>query len=204
MSGIDPAYVPLVVALVLVILVLAWQGWKRRLQAWKTFAARHDWSFSNRWGSLEIQGLFLGQQLSVLTERRGAGKNRREVTVLRLELAALPSELTLEPEGLGDKLLKFFGRRDEEVGDAEFDAAFDLEDVSPETRALLRKPRVREQLLMLKRTFSRFSIEAGLLEAERRGVPHTVEALESLVAPALELARALHEAGGGTREQMRG
>ncbi|MBZ4415349.1 hypothetical protein [Myxococcus sp. RHSTA-1-4] len=175
--------------------------WNRRRETWNTFASRHDWGFSEKWGAVEVQGLFLGQQLSVLTESRGNGKHGREVTVLRLDLGmTLPPELTLSPEGLGDKFLKLFGGKDEEVGDEELDRALDVKRLSPESRAALRAPRVREHLLSLHARCARFSIEAGLLEAEWRGVPDTVDALEALVAPALRLAEALHEAAGKHRE----
>ncbi|NMO17349.1 hypothetical protein HPC49_24145 [Pyxidicoccus fallax] len=175
---------------------------KRRRQAWKALSSRHDWGFSERGNTLEVQGLFRGQQLSLLTERRRHRDEHAVATVLRLELSAMPPEPTVESEGLGDRFLKLFGHGDEEVGDEELDAALDMKRVTPETRALLRNPRVREQLLALHRTFKRFSIEAGLLEAEQRGIPDTVEALEALLAPALGLATALQEAVNGKREEL--
>jgi len=154
---------------------------------------------------MEVEGLYQGQQLSLLTEQRGSGKSRYTVAVVRLDVShALPVELSLEPETLGDRFLKLVGKRDEELGDAALDEAFDLKRLSPDARAVLRAPRVARPLLRLPRLFSRFSIEGGLLEVEQRGVPETPEGLEALVAPVLELADALGVVAATPEEQMRG
>lgn len=195
----------LVIAVVPLIAYGAWKQHVRRREAWRALAQAHGWSFNHSWGSLEVEGLYQGQQLSLLTERRGHGKNSYSVTVLRLDLGhALPPELSLEPEHFGDRLLKAFGVKDEELGDAALDEAFDLERLSPQARAVLRAPRVAPRLLALPRAYPRFSIEAGLLEAEQRGIPATREALEGLLAPALALADALHAVAADPSEQMRG
>ncbi|MFP2926431.1 hypothetical protein ACLESO_14665 [Pyxidicoccus sp. 3LG] len=203
-SPFSLTHVLLFVAVAAAVYLFRWYSMRRRHGDWSTFAARYDWVFSRSWGSLEVQGLHQGRQFSLLTESRGSGNNERRVTVVRLELGdALPSELTLEPEGLGDRFLKLFGKNDEEVGDAELDEALDLRNVTPESRAVLRAPRVRQQLLALKEHYARFSIVGGLLEAEQHGVPDTVAELEQLVAPALALSKALDEAAGPSRRRAR-
>jgi hypothetical protein len=182
-----------------------WRNYQRRLEAWRAFARRHGWRFRESLGSLEVEGLYQGQQLSLLTERRGSSKNRYTVTVVRLDVShALPVELSLEPETLGDRFLKLVGKRDEELGDAALDEVFDLKHLSPDARAVLRAPRVARPLLRLPRLFSGFSIEGGLLEVEQREVPDTSEKLEALVAPVLELADALGVVAANPEEQMRG
>ncbi|QSQ20302.1 hypothetical protein JY651_34290 [Pyxidicoccus parkwayensis] len=196
-------YVPaLLIALFLALMTFALlRSRKNQHEAWKGLAARHDWTFSETPGAMEVQGLHQGRQLSLLTEKRGAGKHRHHVTVLRLDLGdVLGRDLVLEPEGLGDRFLKLFGRRDEETGDAELDAALDLKRVSPEVRALLRAPEVGRRLLALREQAASFSIVAGMLEVEHHGIPETLGALEARVAPALELADALSTA----RQQLRG
>ncbi|MCP3135782.1 hypothetical protein [Pyxidicoccus xibeiensis] len=196
-------HVLLVLALIAVLWFFTSRARRERHEAWSTFAARNDWVFSkSKEGGMEIQGLHQERQLSVLTESRHGGNGHRIVTVVRLELGdALPPELTLEPEGLGDRFMKLFGVKDEEVGDAELDEALDLQHVTPESRAVLRNPRVRERVLALRDAYKRFSIVGGLLEAEQDGVPDTVAELDTLVAPAFALSRALDEAAGLSPEE---
>lgn len=78
---------------------------------------------------------------------------------------------------LGDVLGRSLMLEDEELGDAEHLA-----------------PEVTRHLQGLREHYPRFAIVAGMLEAELRGVPATLEALEAGVAPALELADALSTA----------
>lgn len=195
----------LFLAVLLLVAYVLWTRYQRRLEAWRALARQHGWSFRNSWSALEVEGLHDGQQLSLLTERRGHGKHRYTVTVVRLDVShALPPELSLEPEGLGDRFLKLLGRRDDELGDEALDEAFDLKRLSPKARAVLRAPRVVPCLLQLRRSFARFSIEAGLLEVEQPGVPGTDAELEALLAPVLDLADALGRVTGHPEEQLRG
>ncbi|WP_163990241.1 hypothetical protein [Pyxidicoccus caerfyrddinensis] len=170
---------------------------KSRHEAWKALAARHEWTFTETKGALEVQGLHHGRQLSLLTEQREGGKHRHTAAVLRLDLGdVLGRSLLLEPESLEDTFLELFGGKGEEVGDA----ALDLKRISPEVRALLRAPEVARHLLELRASYASFSIVAGMLEAELRGFPETLEALEAGVLPALGLANALYTA----RQQLPG
>ncbi|MBZ4407584.1 hypothetical protein ACJ2CR_22265 [Myxococcus faecalis] len=187
----------LMVLIALGIIVLGAREKRQQRQAWRIFATRQGWTFSQASDVLEVQGLYREQQLSLLTEKHGTGKGARFVTVLRLELTdALPQELQLETETVGDKFLKLFGKVDEEVGDAALDAALNLRDLSPRTRELLLTPSLREPLLRAHRHYHRLCIIAGMLEVAKEGVPTSPEDLEALVAPALALADALHLSTG--------
>ncbi|MFY2562421.1 hypothetical protein ACN469_32805 [Corallococcus terminator] len=179
------------------VLALAARDKRRQRKAWLVFATRRGWSFTSSKDFMEVQGLHHERQLSLLTEVRGRGQGTYQVMVLRLDVSDLvPQELTLETEGLGDKFLKLFGTRDEELGDVALDSALDLKGLSPESRALLTTPQVGEHLLRAHRHYQRCSIVAGLLEAEHRGVPQSTEALETHIAPALALADTLIQAAG--------
>ncbi|MFP2913000.1 hypothetical protein ACLESD_49940 [Pyxidicoccus sp. 3LFB2] len=208
MSGTSPKLILQLLLLVAALGGFAYVSWRvhqRRRKVWSEFAARHDWSLKESWGDLEVRGPFLGGELRLRTETRRRGKNRETVTVLQLSLGdTVPQSLVLEPEGLGDKFLKLFGRKGEEVGDEALDAALDLKNVSPETRSILLAPRVREPLLALHRESSDFSIKSGRLTAEQRGMPETLGALELRVAPALALAEALDVVARHPEERVRG
>lgn len=179
------------------VLALAARDKRRQRKAWLVFATRRGWSFTSSKDFMEVQGLHQDRQLSLLTEVRGRGQGTYHVMVLRLDVSDLvPQELHLETEGLGNKFLKLFGARDEELGDVALDSALDLKGLSPESHALLTKPQVGEHLLRAHRHYQRFSIVAGLLEAEHRGVPQSTETLEAHIAPALALADTLIQAAG--------
>ncbi|MCE9672274.1 hypothetical protein LY474_31155 [Myxococcus stipitatus] len=173
---------------------------RRRREAWSRFATERGWQYSESWGQLEVQGLHQERQFSITTETRGRGKSRHTVTVVRLDLGdSVPPELHVEHECLGDKLLKLVGIRDEELGNEVLDAAFDLEGLSPESREVLLADTVARALLEVRRVNERFCIISGLLEAERRGTPSSLEALASRVDPVLDLADALHAESGRVR-----
>ncbi|MCP3058662.1 hypothetical protein LXT21_07755 [Myxococcus sp. K38C18041901] len=199
MSSELTGYLPLalMVLFVITIIYLGARDKRRQRQAWRIFATRQGWTFSQSGDVLEVQGLYRERQLSLLTEKYGTGKGSHFVTVLRLELTdALPQELHLETETFGDKFLKLFGKVDEEVGDAALDSALSLRNLSPRTRELLLTPTLREPLLRAHKSYQRVSIIAGMLEAAKEGVPTAHEDLEALIAPALALADALHLSTG--------
>ena len=171
-----------------------WLGLRRRQRAWANFAQRHGLTLhSTEVMSLpHITGSYEGQQLELQVEQRGSGKNRSYVTVLHLDVIDAVSEsLSLEREGLGDKILKVFGRNDEEIGDDDFDRYFDLKNLDPESATLLRHPDVQQHLFTVAKTYHHFDIRQGLLSVEQRTVPMSPEALESFVQPAVALAQTL-------------
>ena len=179
----------------------AWRTHQKRREAWGAFAREHGLTLSAR--GLELRGHHERWPLHLTTETRGHGKHRLTVTVLRLTVGeALPGDFTLEREWLGDKLLKLLGRGDEEIGDAEFDDAFEIQNVSPEVRALLRSATVREHLHRLATTYRRFLIRAGALYVEQAGIPATVEALEAFVRPTLDAAAVLSTSAGRPRQGL--
>ncbi len=65
------------------------------------------------------------------------------------------------------------------------------QNVTARARAVLVHPRVRASLMRLGDAYSSFSIEAGFLRVEQRAMPETPRELDSFMAPALALARAL-------------
>ncbi len=189
--------------------VVYWKDHQRRDRAWREFAASRDWDITASWNRWSIDGLHGRKRFQIRTEyiRRGSYTRGREYpyAVVSLELGeALPAMTRIRPEKLGRKVLKVFGKSDEEVGDAELDNAFELENLSDEVRAVLRTPDVRRQLLVLRSRFDSFSIEDTQLTARHRGLPNSVATLEALVTPALQLSDALDQAVEGRRERRPG
>jgi hypothetical protein len=186
---------PLLLAVfVLIMVVGGYFGWKvrqARIAAWAEFASRHGMHADG----LRIDGSYEGYPLTVETQSRGSGKHRYTVAVLRLSARnSLPPEFSLEREGLGDKVLRFFGKQDPEIGDAEFDRFFDLKNLSPAMAAVLRHKLVQQHLYEMASHYENFHIRGGWIQTERRQVPSTAEALEEFTGPALMLAHTLEEA----------
>ena len=185
------------------LLFLAWRHTRRQRAVWRGFAARRDWDFTSTGkmtAVMEIQGLYQGHQVSLLTERRGSGKSREDVTVLRVDLGkAVPRHLALSPE---DRVFNFIDGKEGPALDAALVVALQRGVLTPAVQQLFQAPRVRRHLLELGRSSLRYSIEERLLEAEHRGIPETVEALEAVLAPALELVDALNEAARGAGERQ--
>jgi hypothetical protein len=174
-----------------VLLYFGYKSHQKQLEAWTAFAHLHGMRASG----LRIEGSYEGFSLKLETQRRGSGRNRYTVTVLRLWAGdLLPREFSLEREGFGDKILRFFGQKDAEIGDELFDQAFDLENVSLPTAKVLRHKVVQRHLYEVAKLYQDFSIRDGWIQVERRRVPTTVEELEEFTGPALMLAHTLEEA----------
>ncbi|HYI00308.1 hypothetical protein [Hyalangium sp.] len=191
----EPLFVLLAVAaslsLVGLIAYFAWRTHKARVEAWAEFASRHGMHAEG----LHIEGDYEGYPLKLETQSRGSGKHRYTVTVLHLSLqGALPPDFSLERERLGDKVLRLFGKQDEEIGDDPFDQLFDLENLSSATARVLRNEGFQQHLYELSSLYADFHIKAGWIQAERRNVPSTADELEEFTGPALMLAHTLEEA----------
>jgi hypothetical protein len=179
------------VALAATAIYLAVKEHRTWVAAWAEFAHRHGM----RARGLKLEGSYEGYPLRVETQQRSAGKSSYTVVVLHLSVeSALPAEFSLSREGFGDKILRFFGQRDAEIGDAEFDKSFDLNNLSPLTAAVLRNSAVQKHLYELVNHYQNFHIRDGWLQAERRKVPSTADELEDFTGPALMLAHTLEEA----------
>jgi hypothetical protein len=177
-----------------------WLGLRRRQQAWSDFAQRYGLMLTSvGLSNPRITGIYEGQHLELKVEQRGSGKSRYSVTVLHLQVSdVLSPDFFLEREGLGDKFLKLLGRKDEEVGDDDFDRYFDLKNLDPESATLLRHPDVQRHLFTVAKTYQGFAIRHGFLSVDMRTVPSSPEALESFVQPALALAQALKSPNRGS------
>jgi len=192
MSDLSNVIAPLAIVLVLVaVAYFAIKAHRAQVAAWAEFAQRHGMQARG----LHVEGTYEGYHLTVETQSRGSGKNRYTVAVLHLSLQDfLPDNFSLEREGFGDKILRFFGQQDAQIGDTDFDKYFDLTNLSPAVATVLRHPSVQQHLYELARYYMNFHIRQGWLQAEQRRVPTTADQLEDLTGPALMLAHTLDEA----------
>ncbi len=93
---------------------------KRVKQAWAAFAAANGMQFlpqgPNR--DLYVQGTHDGVQVSVEREVRGSGKNRTVYTCFHANFRnPMPEGMVLSSENVGDRISKFFGGQDIELGE---------------------------------------------------------------------------------------
>lgn len=179
-----------------IVIFIYWKVHKARVEAWAGFASRHGMHANG----LQIEGTYEGYPMRLETQTRGSGKSRYTVTVLHLSTnGALPPDFSLEPESFGDKVLKLFGQRDAEIGDERFDKCFDLSNLTASTTRVLRHPSVQQHIYEMVTQYRTFHIREGWIQAERRGIPSTADALEELTGPALLLAHTLEEAARRTQ-----
>jgi hypothetical protein len=208
-------------ALLLLLLVLGLGGLvalyvlreRRRRAVWDTLGQWHGLALAE--DELVLEGSLEGYALRVLTEERenhqtGFGveigfsvetrrrRRRRgntllrsstyEVTLVRFDVTRfLSRRFSLGLEG-------FWDGKDEQVGDPELDATFELHGVTYKVEELLKDEQVREHLRLLVETTLDVSVRDGWLQAEFDGVPATAEELEGLVLQVLEIPRALEAA----------
>jgi hypothetical protein len=172
----------------------------KQQQTWAAFAQRHGLT-NGAAHERHLTGLYEGQQLELKVVQRRSGKNRYSVMVLQLDVGGLVSRnFSLKPETLGDKLLNFFARADDEIGQADVDRHFELKNVNARTASVLKHPEVRHQLFKVAKTYQSFSIREGQLSVETYAVPTSLEALESLIRPALTLVRTMKSATSGAQK----
>jgi hypothetical protein len=179
---------------------LYWRSHQAKAAVWAEFARLHGLSSDG----LSLEGRYEGYELRMETatrhERKYGKKRQYTVTVLRLSTrGALPQNFSLEPEGLGDKLLEFLGLEDAEIGDEHFDERFALSGLSAVSIRVLRDESVQQHLYELAHHYETFAIRGGWIQAEHRGLPSTVDELEELLGPALTLAHTLDEVSRRTK-----
>lgn len=175
--------------------LIYWKLHQAKSAVWAEFAHLHGLSAEG----LSVAGSYEGYDLKLETElrheHRHVGKDQSyTVTVLRLSTqGALPKNFSLEPEGLGDKLLKFMELEDAEIGDQDFDERFELSGLTAMTIRVLRDASVQQHLYEMANHYESFAIRSGWIHAEHRGNPSSVDELEELTGPALMLAHTLDE-----------
>ncbi|MCP3057711.1 hypothetical protein LXT21_02855 [Myxococcus sp. K38C18041901] len=182
-----------------------WKRWNQQLQTWEGFAKTRGWSFMARSGfmysagTMEMKGRYAGRSITVETEHRGFGRYFHIVTIVRHGLGnGFPREVAIRPETLDDTVLRLFGTKDEDIGDASLDNALDLRNVTPKARAILLSPGMRQPLLDLARAFETFSIENGVLTVTVVAVPRTPLEMYELLKPVRELVDAARDTLGDT------
>ncbi|MFP2924821.1 hypothetical protein ACLESO_06315 [Pyxidicoccus sp. 3LG] len=166
----------LAVLFLVILRFLEWQSGKERLVeaalGWSDFARRHEL----RGDGLSVRGVYKGYVLLLDTERRHMGKSRVTLSHVVLAVPTLPREVVLKPGG--------------------FFAAGPVRQVSttPEMKAMLEHMPLRMRFSEAAEAYHELVVESGYISAKAVGVPRTLEELEVLIEPALQLARAFDEA----------
>jgi hypothetical protein len=193
--------------------LLSLRRYLRRRAVWDTLARWHGLTLLP--GELVLEGSLEGRPLRVSTAGRHErnryhgvevllrlrkGRETRwtgyyEVTLVRVDVSReLSRRFTLHLEGPESTARDTSGQQDEQIGDAELDATFELHGTTYKIEELLKDEEVREHLQLLVATTRDVSVRNGWLQAEFEGVPPTAEELEGLVLQVLETARSLEAA----------
>ncbi len=95
---------------------------------WQGFAQQHGLQYSggtSATSSPHIAGWYGRTHVTINTVTRGSGKNRHTYTQFHGQInVAMPQGLNLTREGLFNKVSKFFGGQDVQLGDRQLDDAF--------------------------------------------------------------------------------
>lgn len=164
---------------------------RKRQAAWREFAATRQLAFAHG----QIAGVVSGFTVAMLRETRGAGKSRREFTVVRCGLnGALPEDFRLERETIGDKLLQLVSTQDHQLGHPEMDSTFLLERVGAEARRVLADRTAQDRLLAMVKRYPGLRIGKGVLQLETTSSLASEEELAGMLGDAVSVATALQRA----------
>ena len=164
----------------LVILIIFFQR-QTQLWAWNDLAVRTGLvcdSGKYLWSPIRVTGLYRGHSLILDTFTRGSGKNSRTYTRAVLSVNnPVPLQLVLSEEKVFDKMGKWMGVQDIQVGDETLDRRYKIKG-QPEAEIvrLLASWEVRRKLLEV--SSLKIEIEAGEVRAEKHGTEKKVEELE--------------------------
>lgn len=188
----------LILAFVVLVALGSWL-WSRkvtraRIEGWSEYARTRQLGFSNQ--PLSIAGTLGGSTVAVLIEVRGSGKNRQEVCVVRFDLGdVLNPSFSLDRETVADKVAQLFKGQDHQLGVAQIDEAFHLDNLDDRARRVLNDRSVQLALLRTVGAYPSMRIGNAVLHLESKSVPSNAIALGQLVADAQSLATTLRRAG---------
>jgi hypothetical protein len=122
--------------------------------------------------SPRAQGLVDGRALELYTFSKGSGKSRSTWCALRIRPAlARAVEFDLSPQGLGSRVMGWFGVKEITVGQREFDAAFFVRTNEPALLTAALVPDIQAKLLAAQQAGVRgtFKLEKGELTYSEQG-----------------------------------
>lgn len=125
---------------------------KKIRERWAAFAQQHGLQYSGGLSASSnphIAGWYGRTHVTVNTVTRGSGKNRHTYTQFHGHInVAMPQGLNLTREGLFNKVSKFFGGQDVQLGDRQLDDAFIIKaHDAMGAFNLMRIPQVKQALL---------------------------------------------------------
>jgi len=139
------------------------------------------------------EGVIDGRLLELYTFTRGEGKSRTHWCALRLRPEpATGVEFDLSPQGLGSRVLEWFGVKEITVGNRGFDDAFFVRTNQPDLFGAALVPDLQDKLLAAQRAGVRgtFKLEQGALTYAEQG-SFASEAVCAHFEPAAEILRDL-------------
>ena len=142
------------------------------------------------------QGVIDGRIMELYTFTRGSGKSQTHWCALRTRpQSAGAVEFDLSPQGLGSRVLGWFGVKEITVGHRAFDEAFFVRTNQPDLFGAALVPDIQARLLAAQQAGVRgtFKLEQGALTYTEQG-SFSSEALCAHFAPAAELLRDLADA----------
>ncbi|MBL9204466.1 MAG: hypothetical protein JNN01_05235 [Opitutaceae bacterium] len=147
-----------------------------------------------------VEGVRRGKPVRLYTFTTGSGKSRKTWAAVAVQASRRTLTFSFEPQGVGSKIMEFFGVKEVTVGDRPFDEAWFVRTNLPDYLRAALIPELRERLMEARRAGLRsgFRCENGEVRyAERGGFSDDGKVARFLVAADLcsDLAEVVEVAG---------
>lgn len=160
-----------------IVALIVWsiQHAKKVRENWAAFAQHHGLTYSggiSATANPHIAGWYGRTHVTINTITRGSGKNRSTYTQFHAHVnTAMPQGLNLTREGLFNKVGKFFGGQDVQLGDQQLDDAFLIKAHDAlGAMNLMRIPPVKQALLTFVARHANMQLNERHLMFEENGV----------------------------------
>jgi len=188
----------LAIPVVAIVLLVYFQR-KAQLDAWNELAVRTGLTCEGGiapWSPIHVSGSYHGRPLVLDTFTRGTGKRSRTYTRAVLGVNnPIPLQLYLSEESVFDKVGKWMGSKDIQLGDEALDRRYKIKgEPEEEVGRVLASLDVRQKLS--EAPSMRVEIQAGEVHAEKFGVTKKVEELEKMFGLLNALAEGVERIGG--------
>lgn len=157
------------------------------LVVWSTQRTNSTWGEAARRLGIEVESASLGHprlggmidNVVVLVDVKGSGDNAR--TRYRVTFPPLNPKFNLKRESGTQKIMRALGVADVEIGERDFDDAFDIATDHPDALRALLTPARRYGLLRLFAVNKNLSVTENSLEATVKRIARNPEAIEGMV-----------------------
>jgi hypothetical protein len=194
----------IIIGVIVLIAMAANQQHKRVVASWGEAARRLGLQLEagSRFSNPLITGNLNGIPVRVDSYTRRHNNNSTTYTRYQVRYPSTGFDFELKREGGLTKIVRFFGVKDVEMGDAAFDDAFKITTDDPSRLQQLLTPSVRSGLFRLMASFPSVVISEDHIGMTPTGLEKNPDRLESVVRRLVGTAQLLASPSGGVSDQV--